>query len=287
MYRNKLRHELLPYLEREFKPGFGEILRRSARVIRDDYDLLCSLRDRAWQQVTRETIQGAVVFDLQAWRALHPSLQRATVRHAVQHLRWNLRDVSFQHVVGAVQIGREGAAGDRATLPRALMLTVGYTTLTLAEAGSVPPPDFAALQQDRLALTVPGTTLLGRGGRAEVCVVARAELSDDWRNNADPWRAYLDADVLGRELFLRRRKAGDRFCPLGLGGRHKLVSELLVNAKVPAWWRDQVPLLVRGDDEIMWVCGWRVDERAKIGETTSRVAIIHLCVAEQGNERNV
>jgi tRNA(Ile)-lysidine synthase len=61
-----------------------------------------------------------------------------------------------------------------------------------------------------------------------------------------------------------------------MGGRHKLVSDLLVDLKVPAWWRDQVPLLVRGDGEIMWVCGCREDERAKVRDETSQVTVVRL-----------
>lgn len=280
LYRNKLRHELLPYLERDFKPRFREILRRSARVIRDDYDLLSSLCDRAWTRVMRKISRVAVTFDLEPWRALHPSLQRATLRQAVQHLRWSLRDVSFEHIEAAVTIGREGIVGARATLPRGVMLTVGYKTLLVAEADFAPPPDFCALNVASVPLTVPGVTHLPGGGQVRIAIVSRTELPLDWSQNADPWRAFLDAAVVGKSLYLRQRRDGDRFCPLGLGGRHKLVSELLVNAKVPSCWRDQVPLLIREDGEIMWICGWHVDERARVRDETSKVAIIHLIAGE-------
>ena len=276
-YRNKLRHELLPCLEREFKPRFREVLRRSAQVVRDDYDLLCSLGDEAWEKVTRCASETAVAFKKAAWRALHPSLQRATVRRAVRRLRWSLRDVNFEHVESAVRVGRGGKVGAQAALPRGVMLTVGYTTLLVAEADFVPSPDFPALRVERLPLAVPGWTPLPGGGSVEVQIVPRKDLSPGWDRNDDPWRAFLDADVLGERTSLRRRREGDRFCPLGLHGHHKLVSELLTNAKVPACWRDAVPLLVREDDEVMWVCGWRVDERARVRDGTSRVAVIRIC----------
>jgi tRNA(Ile)-lysidine synthase len=280
LYRNKLRHELLPYLERAFKPHFRAILRRSARVIRDDYDLLCGLRDRAWKQTVRQASSEAVIFDLNAWRALHPSLQRATLRLAMQHLRWSLRDVGFKHIESAVYVGREGKVGAQATLPRGVMLTVGYTRLVVADAAFTPSPDFPTLRMNRVMLASPGITPLPGGGWAEVQFVPRAELPLDWSQNTDPWQAFLDAHTLGKSLSLRQRRSGDRFCPLGLGRRHKLVNELLVNEKVPSRWRDQVPLLVREDDEIMWVCGWRIDERARVKDDTAHVAVVRLYVKE-------
>jgi tRNA(Ile)-lysidine synthase len=280
LYRNKLRHELLPHLEREYKPHFGEILRRSAQVIRDDYDLLCRLREQAWHQVVREDCGEAVILDRDAWRALHPSLQRAIVRRAVQHLRWDLRDVNFVHVEAAVRIGREGSVGDQATLPRNVVLTVEYGAIAIADAAFNPPPDWPVLNVARLPLSVPGMTSLPGRGIAEVEVISRDRLPADWADNADRWRAFLDAGVVGTDLSLRRRQSGDRFCPLGMGGRHKLVSELLINEKTPARWRDRVPLLVRGDGEIVWVCGWRVDERARVTEETSQVMVVRLRAGE-------
>lgn len=282
LYRNKLRHELIPYLERAYKPNFPEIVRRSARVVRDDYDLLCTLRDQAWQETVRSTTSEAVVFEREAWRALHPSLQRGTIRKAVQQLRWSLRDVGFVHVEDAMRVAVEGDAGAQATLPDGLALVVGYETIAVAGAGYRPTPDWPALTVARVELQVPGTTALPDDGEVTIEVMGREQLPAEWTRNPDPWRAYLDVDVTGTELALRRRKEGDRFCPPGMGGKHKLVSELLVNEKVPVYWRDEIPLLVRADGEIMWVCGQRIDERAKIRAGTSQVIAIELRTPDKG-----
>ena len=282
LHRNRLRHKLLPYLEREFRPRFAESLRRSARVMAGDYDLLCTVSDQAWRQVVLSESQQAVTLDLAMWRKLHIALQRALVRRAVQRLRWDLRDVNAQHVEAAVEVALRGATGAQATLPRGVMLIVGYTTLIVADQAYVPPPDFPALSDGSsgdsglLPLAIPGDTALPGNAQAEVRILARSDLPDGWQGNADPWRAFLDARVMGDEAYLRTRRAGDRFCPLGLAGQHKLVGDLLVNAKVPGWWRDYVPLLVRADGVILWVCGWRLDERARVRDDTWQVAMVRL-----------
>jgi tRNA(Ile)-lysidine synthase len=190
------------------------------------------------------------------------------------------------HVQSALEIAQQGHTGDRATLPGHLELVVGYDTLTLANRGYVPTPDFPALPlasdvpSARFALEVPGSTDLPGSTRVRIEVVPRAWLPANWRENDDPWCAYLDASVLGQSAYLRPRRPGDRFCPLGLAGSTKLVSDLLIDAQVPAAWRDRVPLLVRADDSIMWVCGWRIDHRARIQHSTSQVAIVRLAAEE-------
>jgi len=60
-----------------------------------------------------------------------------------------------------------------------------------------------------------------------------------------------------------------------MGGRSKSLSDFLINVKVPAAWRDWIPLAVsRDDDRIVWVAGWRLDERARITPVTEQV--LHL-----------
>jgi tRNA(Ile)-lysidine synthase len=92
-------------------------------------------------------------------------------------------------------------------------------------------------------------------------------------SQVDRWETYLDADVVGSEAVLRPRRAGDTFMPLGLGGHSQKVTDFMINEKIPATWRNQIPLLVSAN-QILWVCGYRLDERARLRPTTRR--ILHL-----------
>jgi hypothetical protein len=48
----------------------------------------------------------------------------------------------------------------------------------------------------------------------------------------------------------------------------------MINEKIPAAWRDFTPLLVDQADHIVWVCGWRPAERARVTRGTQQV--VHL-----------
>ena len=75
---------------------------------------------------------------------------------------------------------------------------------------------------------------------------------------SDPWSAAINADLTDFPLTLRPRQPGDRFQPQGAGGSQKL-GDFQTNQKIPLIWRDHLPLLTT-NREIIWVCGWRVDE---------------------------
>ena len=275
-FRNRLRHELIPYLE-TYRPNVREVIRRTARVAVDDYALLREVLEEAWVKVARAAKDEAIILDLAGWRALPLSLQRATLREAVHRLRRNLRNISFCHIEDAVTVAREKATGAVASLPQGLRLTIGYEALTVSGEDYRPVPlDWPALLVSDLPLNLPGCTPLPgpAGWQVEARWLLPEALPPDWLTNPDPWQAFLDARAAGEGLALRRRRPGDRFQPQGMAGRSKSLSDFLINTKVPAAWRDWVPLLVSGDDRILWVAGWRLGERARVTPKTERV--LHL-----------
>lgn len=275
-FRNWLRHEVLPLLA-SHNPNVREVIRRAARVLADDYALLRLLLLETWSNIVCEETPERVVFDVGAWRALPTSLQRSTVREAVERLRRTLRDVSFLHVENAVQVARHGATGDQSTLPRGLVLTVAYEHLTIGDMDAhLVLPDWPLLTAgcDPVEVELPGVTLLpGSAWQLEINAVTRAELPLDWESNCEPWRAFLDADLVRSPLWLKARRPGDRFQPLGMGGHTVELSDFLTNRKVPHGVRDRLPILV-DERGIIWVCGQRIDERARVRGSTGTVLLL-------------
>jgi tRNA(Ile)-lysidine synthetase-like protein len=275
-YRNRLRHDLLPILE-TYNVAIRQVLRRSAAVVAADYDLLREQLGVAWKRVVRAESDQAVTFDLDDWRALPPSLQRSTLREAIHRLRRALRNIDFVHVENAVEILANGQTGDQATLPQGLMLAIGYDSFTVAAEDYRALPDLPLLLGDEpLPIALPGSTRLpGSAWTLRAEVLPRAQVPDAALTAARGWRAHLDAAALGESPVLRVRRPGDRFCPLGMGGRGKRVNEFMINEKIPAAWRDHVPLLVGAGGQVTWVCGWRIDERARVTAETQQVAWLH------------
>ena len=127
-----------------------------------------------------------------------------------------------------------------------------------------------------MPVILPGRTQLPDSDwtlRAEI--VSRLAVQSEDLVAATGWEAYLDAKDVGALPTLRPRHPGDRFCPLGLGGRGKRLNEFMINEKIPAAWRDYIPLLVNEAGQILWVCGWRPDERARVTQATEQV--VWLC----------
>lgn len=101
----------------------------------------------------------------------------------------------------------------------------------------------------------------------------------------DEGRAYVDADKLLFPLVLRSRQPGDKFKPIGMKG-FKKVSDYLIDEKIPLTVKDQIPVLVNGNGEIIWIAGLRQDERYRITSSTKTVTIfelrsLHITISKQ------
>lgn len=82
-----------------------------------------------------------------------------------------------------------------------------------------------------------------------------------------PTTQYVDAKHVGRTLVLRSWREGDWFMPLGLHGKKKL-SDFFIDCKVPLTEKHRIPVL-ESDGRIVWVCGYRLDERFMITPHTA------------------
>ena len=91
----------------------------------------------------------------------------------------------------------------------------------------------------------------------------------------DSTKAFVDESLLIYPLVLRTRQHGDHFMPIGMKQKKKL-SDFLIDEKVPLNEKDQIPLLINGNGELIWVAGWRQDERYKVTARTKKVAIFEL-----------
>ena len=270
-FRNKLRHEVLPYLS-QLNPNMPERLCNLAEVVRADYELLQEFFSVAHDTLCIKSYRDARIFDLHQWRNQPLAVRRAIIRSVAYALQPDLRDVGFAHVEQALTLAQKGKTGDRATLPHGLELTLGYDTLVIAKQGVKHLPEERPwLAPDTIVpVEIPGVTPLPDGWELHTQTVTHWNL-EAIANNPNPLVAWINLDALGASPKLRTRKLADRFSPHGMGGSEVRLSDFLINVKVRRAWRDHLPLLVNDEDRILWVVGHRLSREALVRSETDRV----------------
>jgi len=85
---------------------------------------------------------------------------------------------------------------------------------------------------------------------------------------------YVDKNLLKFPLFVRKRKEGDVFYPLGMKGKKKL-SKYLKDEKLSLLEKEQTLLLCSNND-IVWVINKRADNRFRVTDKTKAILKIEL-----------
>ncbi len=88
-------------------------------------------------------------------------------------------------------------------------------------------------------------------------------------------KAFVDFEKLIFPLSVRFWQNGDKFIPLGMESNKKL-SDFFIDSKISLPQKEQTPILVNGNGEIIWVVGLRQDNRYKVVASTKKVAIFEL-----------
>jgi len=140
-----------------------------------------------------------------------------------------------------------------------LRLIVGYATFVIADtARGVPLPDLPLLHVKTLDVPVQGKVEL-----PDTNWILETQVLTHAPEVNDRWTAVLDFAMCRGERMLRRRRPGDRFQPAGMDGHTRSLHDFMIDEKIDRTVRALLPLLVVGE-RIVWVCGWRVDERARV-----------------------
>jgi tRNA(Ile)-lysidine synthase len=282
--RNRVRHELIPFLETRFSPGIVRVLAREAALSRADAEFLDEAAEAVFTRIT--AVAGDTVeVDPAALLAQPAAIAWRVVRRALAEVP-GARFVGYDHVVLVLDFTRSAAPGARIDLPGATGCRTA-TNLRLSPkwdeqarpgggVGGQPEPDGTNFP---VSLSIPGEALVFRSSIRLVAERSDWPMGRSSRASGAPGFApeagIVDAAGLPARLSVRQRRPGDRFRPLGLHGLKKL-QDFFVDRKVPRAERDRVPIVVDDRDHIVWVAGHAIAEEFRVTPATTAVVILTL-----------
>lgn len=265
--RNWIRQVLLPLVAEQANPAIVDALHRTATLARDEEAWLARLAADWYRGALVRETDDRVVLDNGALARLALPARRRVLRHAMGHLCGDLHRITMAHIEAA--LGLVAAAGPARCLhlPRRLRLSAAGGRLEIRRL-AVPLRQAQAPAAWRHELAGPGRIAIPELGlQAEATVLFGPRpggLAD-----AGQWSAFFDINAVSFPLIIRSAASGDRFRPLGAGGRQK-VAKFFVDHKVPRPLRAAYPM-VESAGRIIWLAGQRLAEGVAAGGDGDRV----------------
>jgi len=257
--RNDIRLNLMPRLE-TYQPRIIDILGRTAHIARDVNRWL-DAQAETWIANWGRSGPAETVLPVSRFKELPEALKNHVVREVLNRMTGSLRRISLAHIEAVKRLAVTGKPQAHLTLPNSFQVRRVYETLIFSRGGTEPAHPYCCFVE--------------RTGTFDMddldCSVTLEEAKKEELEGLEtgPWTACFDADRIIFPLMLRNVRSGDRFVPLGMKG-HKKLKDFFVDMKIPSDIRARIPVLAQGN-QLLWVCGLRMDDRFKVTSGTTRV----------------
>ena len=272
--RNKIRLELIPYIEENFNPNIINTLWRTSTISEVDSNFL--------EKYSKERYTNMVVKEHMDYVALNKgkflkedrSIQQRIIRNAILEMDGSLQGISEVQVTSVLNMFISSETGKEFHLSNNIVAETSYEKLILEKNKDDKEKDFS------YEIQMEGITDLGElGSSIELRILKGEDI-----NNLDRGEnlKYFDFDMVRGNLSLRNRKPGDRFIPFGMKGTKK-IKDYFIDEKIPKELRDEIPLIVDGEN-ILWVIGYRTNEIYKVTKETESILEVRYKVSNKDRE---
>ena len=262
--RNRVRHDLIPFIESAFNSGMRESILQLADILRDEDDFMA--------QVVDALIAGdAIDEDERECRIKrgfllrqHPAVQKRIIKRLLEKQAPGQRGIHYRHVMDALKLSRSDEPGAGIDIGASIRVSRCYDELIISrvEHPGGRPPAFTQAVNFNYAVDIPDFVHI-----KEIDVRLRLSLTET-RPSAKGTAVFMDCDKLTAPLTVRNIRPGDRI-QIYQSGERKKVSDLLIDLKVPRSRRGRIPVLA-DQDEVLWVAGVRLSEKVRVTAASKR-----------------
>ena len=229
--RNKLRNKFIPMLEEEFNSSLVDVIADNALLTAQDADYIDTEAFATYKRMVKGDRVGIAEL-----RELHTAIGSRVLQLMWKKASGAEQNLSGRYIKEINNLVLKNKNGNGVDLPGRVRATVEYGYLSVEKAEGEQHYSICVNPEEVYHLPGGATFRLTENGRGHYIYITE-----------------------GDKVYVRTRKAGDRFCPSGMSGTKKL-SDYFTDMHVPRAERCKIPL-VEINGEIAAVCGFRTDRR--------------------------
>jgi tRNA(Ile)-lysidine synthase len=256
--RNRIRHELLPQLAREWNPRIANRLADLAELAYEEEAYWGDAVGKALEAVQESPDPGrsmTTVLNLPQLAALPAALRRRVIREAVARVKGDLAGIGFHHISRLLELAQAAEGHDRVEMP-------GLEVMRSFEwARFAPTGEYRRGERNYEYPVDPPQQIRIPGSRCTLMICVNSA-ENDVSSQEDPYNSKgegaIDFERITGPLLLRNWRPGDQYHPVGVSRKEK-IKTLFQQSRIPLWHRRHWPVLVCGE-QILWSRRFGVDQ---------------------------
>lgn len=256
--RNKIRLEILPYLEKEINSKSIQNIVKTAQIVREEDQFIESETETMFKTALYTSTSYEVLLKIDVVLGASRVIQRRLIRKALKTIDKNVKDISFSHIEAVINL-MNGESGKKINLSQGFFAEKEYNFLRLQKGEAEPQKDFCYELREEQVIYM-----------AEVKKYAKMTRNiDNCKENDDlTYTKCFDCDKMNVVLKIRNRKSSD-VVSINKNGGNKKLKDFFIDEKIPRTLRDRLPLLTC-DNNVLWIIGHRVGSYYEADEKTER-----------------
>ncbi|GMG97573.1 tRNA lysidine(34) synthetase TilS [Tepidimicrobium xylanilyticum] len=264
--RNRIRLELIPYIEKHFNPNIVDTLWRASDLFTVDSNFLEKHSDVAYKRVVKKRGNESIVLDGRLFVKEDISMQLRIIRNCIYEVNGSLQGFTNRHILDVLNLFLEGKTGKEIHLLYNIIAKTSYDDYIIEKGKG------HRLQDFEVELPFDGVTYIDQ---LDIKVVTKVFSKENVKINVNErFKKYFDYDKIEGNLYIRNKRDGDRFVPYGMLGSKK-VKDFFIDEKIPKESRDRIPIIT-DDNNILWIVGYRTSNIFKITADTKRILMIEI-----------
>ena len=267
--RNRIRHELIPLFTKHYNPAIVSRLNQLASTMNESETFLRHEARTLLSACTKEQDEDKIILDIVPYLTYFKILKKYILCSAIALLTGHFKMLSSQEWQKFFRMLKKRSSAKALIVFKNISVRISPSEIIIT------PANKQKSRQVAISLK-PGRVELWGGYLLEIfpCQHPLEQII----NNKDQNLCYIDADRIAEPLFVRTVKSGDVFQPIGLQGKKK-VADYFIDSKIPHSRRSQMPILVC-QTGIIWICGYRMDDRFKVLPSSNNILVVRLQHAE-------
>jgi len=258
--RNFIRNELLPEIRDKLNPGVDRAILNLSENIAAEEEYLEQIAEKTVKKAINITSGGKLEVDLILFKGYDLWLKRRLLRYGLRFLSLRQLAPDKEVIDRLVKLEKKSIS-----LPEKIQAIITDKKLVLYRRGK-PAVYNIRLEYDQL-LKLDNLKLNFK------CRQNRVE-AVNLKNKKQSRKVFLDSNRIALPLTVRNIEPGDRFQPLGLSGTKK-IGDFLTDRKIPAVYRDEIPVIC-DKQGIIWLVGYEIADRVKVDHKTKKVMSIEV-----------